>query len=618
MKHTTPFRRLAPLALAAVMLVGSAGALGAPAASSLHTVSQPDGATFQARQWGDEFLSGWENADGYTIVLDAASKTWCYAVKDQQGRLVSSAQPVGRAVPPAPRHLRPAPAQAAQARHARHPRQGFAAAGKVLPVTPRGTASALTVLVNFSDTQPSHAKGDFDSAYFSGSNSLATFYSEQSRGAFTVSAGPQGVVNWVNVPRGHDYYGADDPNDPKIKDVNKGELPVHVVAALNAQGFDFAPYDGNGDCYVDALAIIYQGPGQHESGNTNDIWPSQVMASPIETNSACPSGGKIYVSNLAMQPERGVNGALASFSTYAHEFGHALGLPDLYDTTYASQGAGNWSLMASGDSRDGDGKPIGFDAWSKLYLGWVTPVLVNGRLADVTVEPVLSSGKVYQLLPGSVYSGEYFLVENRARMGYDTPLASGGLLVWHIDGDLAKARYDDNTVNDSACVPSSGACAQKHLAVGLVQADNLWQLEKSENDGDAGDPFPGSANVTAIDDQTAPNLRLWSGAAKGLSISNIRVSGNNVIATFDSGNAGPAGDDSERLFRWAEFKYPTFFPSGGATQSAQGYVFRHYPATGNYLATKDGRVIVHNGRDWQFLDVGALADFLATAGKEGY
>ncbi len=127
---------------------------------------------------------------------------------------------------------------------------------------------------------------------------------------------------------------------------------------------------------------------------------------------------------------------------------------------------------------------------------------------------------------------------------------------------------------------------------------------------------PGSANVTVIDAASAPNLKLWSGEAKGLSISAIGSSGNNIIVTLDPGSA--SGGDGERLFRWAEFKYPQFFPGGAASANAQGYTYCYYPGSGVCLSTRNARVIVHNGRDWNMLDVGALADFLATAGSDGY
>jgi hypothetical protein len=76
--------------------------------------------------------------------------------------------------------------------------------------------------------------------------------------------------------------------------------------------------------------------------------------------------------------------------------------------------------------------------------------------------------------------------------------------------------------------------------------------------------------------------------------------------------------DSNRVFAWAEAHYPQFFPSGSATQSVLGYTLRYYAATGTYLGIKDNRLVVHNGRNWNLLDVGALHTFLDLAGGEGF
>lgn len=76
--------------------------------------------------------------------------------------------------------------------------------------------------------------------------------------------------------------------------------------------------------------------------------------------------------------------------------------------------------------------------------------------------------------------------------------------------------------------------------------------------------------------------------------------------------------DSERIFRWAEYHYPQLFPGTSSTQTAQGYTYRHYPKAGVYLATKDARVILHDGKTWNFFDVGSANNFLQLAKSEGY
>ena len=82
---------------------------GVPADPALYILTQSDGSTFLARQWGDEESHGWETVDGYTIVFDEERETWTYAVHGVDGGLVSSLRMVGTDSPPVDlaRYLRP-------------------------------------------------------------------------------------------------------------------------------------------------------------------------------------------------------------------------------------------------------------------------------------------------------------------------------------------------------------------------------------------------------------------------------------------------------------------------------------------------------------------------------
>lgn len=79
-----------------------------------------------------------------------------------------------------------------------------------------------------------------------------------------------------------------------------------------------------------------------------------------------------------------------------------------------------------------------------------------------------------------------------------------------------------------------------------------------------------------------------------------------------------ASTDADRVMNWAEAVYAQYFPKGGQAGTYLQYRYRYYPSTGNYLGTDGTRMVVHNGRDWNLLDVGALADFLALAAAAGY
>ena len=76
--------------------------------------------------------------------------------------------------------------------------------------------------------------------------------------------------------------------------------------------------------------------------------------------------------------------------------------------------------------------------------------------------------------------------------------------------------------------------------------------------------------------------------------------------------------DSDRVMNWAQAHFPSFFRWPFVTGTVMDYTFRYYEPTRTYLATHEGRVILHNGRDWNVLDVGSVADLTLLAAAEGY
>jgi hypothetical protein len=171
-------------------------------------------------------------------------------------------------------------------------------------------------------------------------------------------------------------------------------------------------------------------------------------------------------------------GGISTMGVFAHEYGHALGLPDLYDTDYSSQGAGDWSLMSGGSwngaARIGD-RPAHLDAWCKYALGWATPMLIAASQDNITIAPASQSNAVYQFLPGSPASGgEYFLVENRQTTpgSFDYALPGPGLLIWHID---ESRNLGNNKNNAFECELGPGAW----LWSGLTSAVSIGGIRDS-------------------------------------------------------------------------------------------------------------------------------------------
>ncbi|MDA8442094.1 MAG: immune inhibitor A [Peptococcaceae bacterium] len=207
-----------------------------------------------------------------------------------------------------------------------------------------------------------------------GVNSLANYYLAQSDGRFTVNGG---VYGWIKLPYPESYYGADNPrggndnlNGPAWRVVQD------TINAAQQQGINipYKDFDANGDGYVDSLMIVHAGAGQEGGGGaqgTDAIWSHSWFVDYAHEGMKTADG--TMVGPYTIEPEDGAVGV------FAHEYGHQLGLPDLYDTTYIGESStGFYTLMSSGSW---DGKPLGtqpanLDIWSKMVLGW-TPDLVE-------------------------------------------------------------------------------------------------------------------------------------------------------------------------------------------------------------------------------------------------
>jgi hypothetical protein len=78
--------------------------------------------------------------------------------------------------------------------------------------------------------------------------------------------------------------------------------------------------------------------------------------------------------------------------------------------------------------------------------------------------------------------------------------------------------------------------------------------------------------------------------------------------------------DAQRVFAWAQSVYPDFFNGGVTSGTFGGYYYQYYAGSSTYLGLNEstGSVVVHNGREFNFLDVGALRGFLDLAGRAGF
>ena len=482
-------------------------ALAVPAAPTIHSLKQADGTEFHAKQWGDEWQHGWQTLDSYTIIYDESSKNWVYTEQDISGKLTKSNLIVGKDIPfGISRYLTPTD-QVTLLRHRR-------AYVKSTPSTE--TVKVPVVLINFSDTQAEYDSPTFQELIFgtnspvpTGPGSMREYYSEVSYGNLSLSGE---IGDWVTADREHDYYGENDENGD---DAHPSELVKEAVRKVDGN-VDFSQYDNDGDGFVDCVIVVHQGLGEETSGNTTDIWSHKW--------SLVGSGEGFYytddgvtVNRYTIQAEKAFS-SMSTIGVFSHEWGHVLGLPDLYDIDGSSDGIGNWGLMSGGSwnmtSRMGD-TPAHPMAWCKWYLGWVSPTQVRDFMDDEPISQVETEGDVYQFLdnpggPGDWNrwtggSGEYLLVENRQKFGFDAGLPGSGLLIWHID----ESQLDNKN--------------EARRLVDLEAADGKNDLDNPNdgNSGDGGDPFPGSSTNRTFDDSSNPNSKLYDGSASEVSVTGI-------------------------------------------------------------------------------------------------
>ncbi len=123
---------------------------------------------------------------------------------------------------------------------------------------------------------------------------------------------------------------------------------------------------------------------------------------------------------------------MCDISVICHEFGHLLGLPDLYarPENPGSEGVGVWCAMSN---QAPAGKPQHFSAWSKEQLGWIQPALIDPTVKQkLILAPIEDSPKECFKVLVRPDGSEYFLLENRRKKGFDQSLPAEGLLIWRV------------------------------------------------------------------------------------------------------------------------------------------------------------------------------------------
>src|SRR5262245_6350504 len=435
-----------------------------------------------------------------------------------------------------------------------------------------------------------------------GAISMRNFYKELSSNRYTVNGD---VTDWGLVPFNEARYGTDlcgsivcstvwrfvnDSTDSWYSNqVAAGKTAADLDAYLaQFDVWDRYDYDGDGnfnepDGYIDHFQSIHAGEGEETGGGaqgTNAIWSHRWYAyfsangpdgvGPHNLGGVRIGNSNYWIGDYTVEPE---NGGVGVFS---HEFGHDLGLPDLYDTSGNVGGAENstgfWTLYSSGSygntgiPAEGLGsKPIDMSAYEKIYLGWSNYQVVGaGRQASLKLGPAEVNTKQAQqlvaLLPdkkldtviGAPYAGSYFYHSGAGNdldntMTRPITLGAGPISL------AFQARYQIETCWDYAYVEVStdGGATFHSVPTSASTADN----ENGQNFGNgitgtSGSPkvcdqfgspvwVPVTADLSAFAGQTVQlRFRYWTDGAtvgSGFAVDDVAITG---LAT-DGGETDP-------------------------------------------------------------------------------
>ena len=419
------------------------------------------------------------------------------------------------------------------------------------PTVSTGNVHLLVILAEFADVPARIAPSRFDDLLFGPAPSVGDYYDEVSDGKLSLTGDLHG---WVTLPQTEETYSGGNQGIG-LYPQNGQRMAEDAIDAAVAGGLDLADYDADGDGLVDACLVIHSGQGYEWAGltgsnpNSSDPNPNAINSHKWVTRESSFGGQTTRVVDYFTCPElqllaSGISNAwadsIATIGVYCHEFGHMLGLPDYY-TEQLTNRVGPWDLMDFGTwtwqgPNDPDygapgASPSHFSAWSKMFLGWVTPTVVSpppGESSDQTVTLASSTthGPPLQLranpngvdwTTGAPGTGEYFLVEVRTRQDYDAGLPVRGTLIYHVDESRAGNRLDGN--------PDGGALLR------LRAEDGSSNVLTSPMDTDRW-PGPQPGGQSTFDASSQPSSDLIDGTSSGVSLANIgSVSGGS--ATMD-------------------------------------------------------------------------------------
>ena len=287
---------------------------------------------------------------------------------------------------------------------------------------------AIIIPIDFTDIQISLSAETLDSLALQLSAYFDAQYTDSVK--FTFDVAPVFKLN------GYSYtYGA---NTSYSRDALAYRMALTVYRALYDK-MDFSLYDNDADGYVSDIIFLTPGIPESYGGGDKQFWPQYIELEDKDI----PFTLKTKLKAFAISGELNSEGKPVGTGLLAHEFGHILGLKDMYDTDDDAsggvcQGLGKISIMDSGLNNDGGNTPPNFNAVDRDLLGIGKCELLDSGGVFV-LEPIHLQGHYFKL-PSSV-ENRYYLLENRCSEGNDAHIGGQGMLIYQVDRSEAEAGY---------------------------------------------------------------------------------------------------------------------------------------------------------------------------------
>jgi len=493
---------------------------------------QPDSTKIRIFLKGDEKVKWAETEDGYTILFNSKG-FYEYAVIQNNTDLIPSGvvaknieertQNTTTILSSVQKHIRYSPSQVSMVKQiwkiSQTDREN---SNKAFPQT--GSRKLVCLLIGFPDKAFTKTQTDFNNLFNqvgysanSATGSVHDFFAESSYNQLNLSVTVAGPFTAANNMA---YYGGN--SGGQGTDLRPRELIAEAINLADPT-VNFADFDNDNDGTVDGVYVIYAGYGEEGGGGANCIWAhAWNLVTPLVKD------GKTISKYSCSSELSGVSGTITTaIGVICHEFGHVLGAPDYYDTDYETNGqyagTGYWDLQASGSWNNNGRTPAQPNAYTKCYIyNWATATVISGAQTVTLNNSTQNSGSFFRY--NTLTSNEFFLLENKQKLGFDGYVPGNGMLVYHVDENYIKA--NPSSINAGSHQGMYIIPASSTVANGIIVSD-LVTLNS------AGASFPGSTGKTAFTDTTTPNSISWAGTNTAKPITAVLEDNSTKTITLD-------------------------------------------------------------------------------------